>query len=134
MLSCLGGEEWEDHGLSMLPLPAPHSHVRQSLAAHRDGDFATHGLRAVLTTCRQRRASLDILPHNYARWDDASMSEKKAEASREHGHHNQGYVGSPTTQQLRTVGQRRRDAEVKLDHHLEEARHRDDLRGGDAAN
>jgi len=31
---------------------------------------------------------------------------------------------APTTQQLRTVGQRRRDAEEKLEHHLEEARHK----------
>ncbi|WP_043434017.1 hypothetical protein [Arthrobacter sp. I3] len=61
------------------------------------------------------------------------MSEKKAEAPREHGHDLEGYVGSPTTQQMRTVGQRRRDAEEKLEHHLEMARHRDDLDGGDAA-
>ncbi|MDR6438987.1 arginase family enzyme [Paenarthrobacter nicotinovorans] len=32
--------------------------------------------------------------------------------------------GDPTTQQLRTVGQRRREAERKLDLHLEEARHK----------
>lgn len=60
------------------------------------------------------------------------MSEKKADAPREHGHHDQGYVGSPTTQQLRTVGQRRRDAEEKLEHHLEKARLKDNLRGEDA--
>lgn len=30
----------------------------------------------------------------------------------------------PTTQQMRTVGQRRRDAEEKLEHHLQEARHK----------
>ncbi|HET6241251.1 MAG TPA: hypothetical protein VFD99_04615 [Arthrobacter sp.] len=30
--------------------------------------------------------------------------------------------GSPTTQQLRTVGRRRRDAEEKLELHLQEAR------------
>jgi hypothetical protein len=29
---------------------------------------------------------------------------------------------APTTQQIRTVGQRRREAEEKLEHHLEEAR------------
>jgi len=62
------------------------------------------------------------------------MSEKKAEAPREHGRHDQGYVGSPTTQQLRTVGQRRRVAEEKLEHHLEKTRHRDDLHDEDAAN
>ncbi|SDX23432.1 hypothetical protein SAMN04487917_1075 [Arthrobacter sp. yr096] len=33
--------------------------------------------------------------------------------------------GDPTTQQMRTIGQRRREAERKLDLHLEEARHRD---------
>ena len=33
---------------------------------------------------------------------------------------------APTTEQLRTVGQRRRDAEEKLEHHLEEARHKTD--------
>ncbi|MBT2250620.1 hypothetical protein JHV56_18175 [Arthrobacter sp. BHU FT2] len=32
---------------------------------------------------------------------------------------------TPTTQQMRTVGQRRRDAEEKLEHHLQEARHKD---------
>ncbi|MCU1517065.1 MAG: hypothetical protein JWQ75_1786 [Pseudarthrobacter sp.] len=32
---------------------------------------------------------------------------------------------APTTQQIRTVGQRRRDAEEKLEHHLQEARHKD---------
>jgi hypothetical protein len=34
------------------------------------------------------------------------------------------YAGSPATQVLRTVGRRRRDAEAKLEHHLEEARHK----------
>lgn len=62
------------------------------------------------------------------------MSEKKAEAPREHGHHQEGYAGSPTTQQMRTVGQRRRDAEEKLEHHLEKARHKDGLHGEAAAN
>ncbi|GAT89064.1 MULTISPECIES: hypothetical protein [Paenarthrobacter] len=33
-------------------------------------------------------------------------------------------AGAPTTQQMRTVGQRRREAERKLDLHLEEARHK----------
>ena len=32
---------------------------------------------------------------------------------------------APTTQQIRTVGQRRRDAEEKLEQHLQEARHKD---------
>lgn len=34
------------------------------------------------------------------------------------------YAGSPATQLLRTVGRRRQDAEAKLEHHLEEARHK----------
>ena len=61
------------------------------------------------------------------------MSEKKKEhdpsASSEETPQEQrleGYSGSPTTQQMRTVGQRRRDAEEKLEQHLEEARHKDD--------
>ncbi|BCW47432.1 hypothetical protein StoSoilB5_46160 [Arthrobacter sp. StoSoilB5] len=33
-------------------------------------------------------------------------------------------AGSPTTQQMRTIGQRRREAERKLDQHLEEAKHK----------
>jgi hypothetical protein len=33
---------------------------------------------------------------------------------------------APTTQQMRTVGQRRREAEQKLGHHLDEARHKND--------
>ena len=32
---------------------------------------------------------------------------------------------APTTQQMRTIGQRRRDAEEKLEQHLQEARHKD---------
>ena len=61
------------------------------------------------------------------------MSGKKAGAPRENGQHQEGYLGSPITQQMRTVGQRRRDAEEKLEHHLEKARHKDDLHGEDAA-
>jgi hypothetical protein len=50
------------------------------------------------------------------------MSESHDEKTRKH-HSQEGFAGSPTTQQMRTVGQRRRDAEEKLEHHLEEARH-----------
>jgi hypothetical protein len=32
----------------------------------------------------------------------------------------------PTPQQIRAVGKRRREAEEKLEHHLDEARHKDD--------
>ncbi|MDQ0756218.1 hypothetical protein [Arthrobacter sp. B3I4] len=41
--------------------------------------------------------------------------------------HDQGRLhahSAPTTQQIRTVGQRRRAAEEKLEHHLDEARHK----------
>jgi hypothetical protein len=53
------------------------------------------------------------------------MSEKKdgpTPKSPEQG----GLGGSPNTGQLRTVGQRRRDAEEKLERHLEEVRHKED--------
>lgn len=43
----------------------------------------------------------------------------------EHGPHMHAHA-APTTQQMRTVGQRRRDAEEKLEQHLQEARHKDD--------
>jgi hypothetical protein len=56
-------------------------------------------------------------------WHHANMSEKKDESTQKD---QAGYVGSPTTGQMRTVGQRRREAEEKLEHHLEEARHRED--------
>ena len=60
------------------------------------------------------------------------MGEQQDGNTREH-HHQEGSAGSPTTQQMRTVGQRRLDAEGKLEHHLEEVRHKDDPRNGDAA-
>ena len=60
------------------------------------------------------------------RWDDFIMGDRNTEAPREQGHHQDGYVGSPSTQQMRIVGQRRRDAEEKLEHHMEKARHKDD--------
>jgi hypothetical protein len=53
------------------------------------------------------------------------MSENRGEFIRDHGPHQQAHA-APTTQQMRTVGQRRRDAEEKLEHHLQEARHKDD--------
>lgn len=59
------------------------------------------------------------------------MSGKNDENARRQ-HHQDGYAGSPTTQQMRTVGQRRRDAEEKLEHHLDETRRRNDL-GQDSA-
>jgi hypothetical protein len=57
-------------------------------------------------------------------WDDSTMSE----FSPDHGPHLHAH-SAPTTQQMRTVGQRRRDAEEKLEQHLQEARHKDHLHG-----
>ena len=52
------------------------------------------------------------------------MSEKKDAPTPKH--QEQGnYGASPTTEQMRSVGQRRRDAEEKLEHHLEEVRHKE---------
>jgi hypothetical protein len=42
----------------------------------------------------------------------------------DHGPHLHAHT-APTTQQMRTVGQRRRDAEEKLEQHLQEARLKD---------
>ncbi|WP_258804406.1 hypothetical protein [Pseudarthrobacter sp. NS4] len=42
---------------------------------------------------------------------------------RDNGPHLHAHA-APTTQQIRTVGQRRREAEEKLEHHLAEARHK----------
>ncbi|WP_284978748.1 hypothetical protein [Arthrobacter sp. fls2-241-R2A-200] len=39
--------------------------------------------------------------------------------------------GDPTTQQIRTIGQRRREAERKLDQHLEEASHKGEPRANE---
>ncbi|UZX04832.1 hypothetical protein F8G81_21230 [Arthrobacter sp. CDRTa11] len=61
------------------------------------------------------------------------MSEKQHQNPPEPSHHVEGYAGSSTTQQMRTVGQRRRDAEEKLEHHLEEARHKEPRHDDDAA-
>jgi hypothetical protein len=38
-------------------------------------------------------------------------------------------AAAPITRQMQTVGQRRRDAELKLEQHLEEARHRSEPHG-----
>jgi len=43
----------------------------------------------------------------------------------QHRGEHDGFAGSLTTQEMRTVGQRRRAAEEKLARHLEEVRHRD---------
>jgi len=60
------------------------------------------------------------------------MSEKKDDkAPKQSGQ--DGYVGSPTTGQMRTVGQRRRDAEEKLEQHLEEARRKEEPGGASEA-
>ncbi|MGO4491968.1 hypothetical protein AB4Y86_07745 [Arthrobacter sp. 2YAF22_2] len=51
------------------------------------------------------------------------MSEKHDGPAEDHGQHLRAH-SAPTTQQIRTVGQRRREAEEKLEHHLDEARHK----------
>ncbi|MFC7847207.1 hypothetical protein ACFUTU_01880 [Arthrobacter sp. NPDC057388] len=48
----------------------------------------------------------------------------------DHGQHQHAHA-APTTQQMRTIGQRRRDAEEKLEQHLQEARHKDHLHHGE---
>jgi len=48
------------------------------------------------------------------------MSTKRDGAAPEHGRHQHAHT-APTTEQIRTIGQRRREAEEKLEHHLEEA-------------
>jgi hypothetical protein len=65
-------------------------------------------------------------------WDDSIMSEKKAENPPDHGPHQHAHT-APSTQQMRTVGQRRRDAEEKLEHHLQEARHKENAHHSEAA-
>jgi hypothetical protein len=54
------------------------------------------------------------------RWDDSTMSDYFPD----HGPHLHA-PAAPTTQQMRTVGQRRREAEEKLEQHLQEARLKD---------
>ena len=52
------------------------------------------------------------------------MSDKHEESLGDHRPHQHAHEAAPTTQQMRTVGQRRREAEEKLEHHLDEARHK----------
>ena len=54
------------------------------------------------------------------------MNVDNPESVHDHGPHQHAHA-APTTQQIRTVGQRRREAEEKLEHHLQEARHKEDL-------
>jgi hypothetical protein len=61
------------------------------------------------------------------------MSENKNGNLRNPGRHRHAHATPPTTQQMRTVGERRRDAEEKLEHHLQEARHIDHPPNDDAA-
>lgn len=68
------------------------------------------------------------------------MSEKKdegppasADRPAEHGHDQESHGGSASSYRMRTVGRRRRDAEEKLEHHLDEARHKNDPHADDHA-
>jgi hypothetical protein len=57
------------------------------------------------------------------------MSEDSVASIHDNGPHQHAHV-APTTAQMRTVGQRRREAEEKLEHHLQEARHKDEPHPG----
>jgi hypothetical protein len=61
------------------------------------------------------------LPDRGFWWDDARMSDTSHATARDLGPHQRAHV-APTTQQVRTIGQRRREAEEKLEQHLQEAR------------
>jgi hypothetical protein len=61
------------------------------------------------------------LPAANVRCDDAYMNDIHPGHPHDLGPHLHAH-SAPTTQQIRTVGQRRREAEEKLEHHLEEAR------------
>lgn len=61
------------------------------------------------------------LPDRRFWWDDARMSDTSHATARDLGPHQRAHV-APTTQQVRTIGQRRREAEEKLEQHLQEAR------------
>jgi hypothetical protein len=51
------------------------------------------------------------------------MQEKRVDSPNDAGPHLHAHT-APTTDQIRTVGQRRREAEEKLEQHLQEARHK----------
>ncbi|WP_461188531.1 hypothetical protein [Arthrobacter sp. Z4-13] len=59
------------------------------------------------------------------------MSDTSGGATHDLGPHQHAHT-APSTQQMRTVGQRRRDAEEKLEHHLQEARHKNEHHGAAA--
>ncbi|ACL41265.1 hypothetical protein Achl_3305 [Pseudarthrobacter chlorophenolicus A6] len=58
------------------------------------------------------------------------MQENRVDSPNDAGPHLHAHT-APTTQQMRTVGQRRRDAEEKLEHHLQEARQKDHPHGAE---
>lgn len=58
------------------------------------------------------------------------MPEERADSPHDVGPHLHAH-SAPTTEQLRIVGQRRREAEEKLEHHLQQARHKDHHHGDD---
>jgi hypothetical protein len=91
------------------------------------GGPPSSGLRTDIQPLRERPQ----VPEANVQWDDSTMSEKIGGNSRDLGPHQHAHA-APTTQQMRTVGQRRRDAEEKLEHHLQEARHKHDPHDDDA--
>ena len=56
------------------------------------------------------------------------MQENRVDSPNDADPHQHAHT-APTTLQMRTVGQRRRDAEEKLEHHLQEARQKDHPHG-----
>jgi len=58
------------------------------------------------------------------------MSDTSSGSGRDVGPHQHAHV-APTTQQVRTVGQRRREAEEKLERHLQEARRKGEHHDGE---
>lgn len=111
--------------------------VRSVQEPERGPDRAGASVQAEESTHSKAFLKLDLslrltLPRKPLRWDDFHMGEQENQkpvapsdaASEGREQWQDSETGSPTTQQMRTVGQRRREAERKLDQHLEEARHK----------
>jgi len=69
------------------------------------------------------RCFLPGLPEEQLRWDHAPMSDQHSKDRQDQSLHQHGQ-SAPSTQPMRTVGQRRRESEEKLGSHLREARQR----------
>jgi hypothetical protein len=82
---------------------------------------SAHGQAAGIRT-RQLRLS-----QKGWQWDDFHMGEQENYQPAAPSSAASDDRGDPTTQQMRTIGQRRRESERKLDLHMEEARHKGEL-------